>query len=301
MDALETLNPQTDSTLRLMREALNRGWWVFSYTPKDLFFDQGRVMAWGHEMAADLSPQGDPICVELNTLDVLWIRQEPPFDMVYLTTLYLLDLLTKPLVLNDPRGLMTSTEKLMTAHFHDWMPPTVITQQLSQALTFLDDHKEIIVKPLYEYGGRSIHKVSSAPELEALFTQMIQGRARPLPLMLQRFLPAVHEGDRRLFMIDGELVGAFRRMPTKDSHMCNLVLGAQAVPHSPDASDKALCQALSPFLKKNGLFFAGLDVIGDRLIEVNVTCPTGLAAFDDLYGIALEKNLWDKVLEEASR
>ena len=298
-DPMERLKPATDTTLLLARLALEKGCEVFFYTPQNLTWREARITAMGHKVTLDkegrLMP-GAPEVWDLATLDVLWIRQDPPFDMSYLTPTYILDHLAPHVcVVNDQRALRTHPEKFIPLHFPDLMPATCITCNPQEALAFLGAHKEVVIKPLYGYAGRGIVRAANPEALEA-FWGTSQEVAGGEAVILQEFLPQVFEGDRRFFLINGRLAGGFNKIPASQEFRANLGLGGTPHPLTPSQNEEALCARVGAFLKENNILFAGIDVVGEKLLEVNITSPTGIPAFNRLYKRRLEEDLWNALV-----
>ena len=303
-DPFDTLAPETDTTLALMAEGLHRGFQIYCYTPKDLLWREGELIAHGYPLHLSAKNNltvergNSPEPLHLITMDTVWIRQDPPFDMEYLTPTYLLETLpSTTLILNDPAGIRSAPEKLLITHFPDLLPPTLITSRKKQAEAFLQQHSSLVLKPLYDYGGRSIFHLTTQGALTEKWAYLERLYPRE-PFLCQAFLPDVYKGDKRLFLIDGQYAGGYKKMPSKGEFRSNLAVGGQATPHQPTPRDLEICHTIGPLLKNMGLFFTGIDVIGNFLTEINVTCPTGLKAFEALYGKKLEKDIWNKVEEK---
>lgn len=300
MDALASLHPERDTSLLLIKEGIKRGFEVFYYEPHHLFYDQGHVMAECFQLSLDPeSPTGlkqqNVGHRDLDTMDYIWVRQDPPFHMAYITTTYLLDLLKHPKIVNRPSGLRNGPEKLLPLAFHAYMPPTLITSLWETLCSFFDHHQSVILKPLYDYSGHSVHKADTLDALKKAYDHEKEHHP-DLPLIIQKFLPAIYKGDKRIFMVNGQAVGCFRRIPMANSYLSNFSFGATAAPDYLTDIDHDLCRALSPILKKMGLFFVGLDVIDGKLIEINVTSPTGVPTYNRLYHTALEETIWNSLL-----
>lgn len=298
-DPIARLKPQTDTTLLLARYALEKGCDVFFYTPINLTWQDARITAKGYKVLMDasgqLTPSQDEI-LDLATFDIVWIRQDPPFDMSYLTPLYILDHLPKNVrVVNDGGALRNHPEKFIPLHFPDLIPPTCITCDRDEALGFFDVHKEVVLKPLYGYAGRDIVRVSTREHLMA-FWEASPEIAHNQALIVQAFLPQVFEGDRRFFLIDGRFSGGINKLPASQEFRANLGLGGTALPVTPSEGEKALCTRVGAFLKSHNIFFAGLDVVGEKLLEVNITSPTALPAFNALYKRRLEEDIWNALV-----
>jgi glutathione synthase len=300
MDPVETINIDTDSTFVLALEAQRRGHALFHYLPRNLFFREGRVYARTRPLTvrrergrhADL---GAVEIVDLATLDVVLMRQDPPFDMAYITATHLLEHIhPDTLVVNDPVQVRNAPEKLFVAHFEGLMPPTLITSDRDAVLAFRDRHKDIIIKPLYGNGGAGVFHVTPEDEnlnaLLEMFTQLYRE-----PIIVQLYLPSVREGDKRIILIDGEAAGAINRVPPKGEARSNLHVGGEARKATLSQRDREICEAIGPTLRERGLVFVGIDVIGDYLTEINVTSPTGLQEINRFDGMALEKRVWDAI------
>lgn len=300
MDAPASLNFHTDSTLLLGLEAQARGHEVWHYTPEQLSWNEGEITARATRTQFFADPKhffelGESKTLHLRDMDVVWLRQDPPFDMSYLTTTYILEQLpNKTLVVNNPASVRNRPEKLFPTLLREFMPPTLISVDIQEITAFYAKHKDIVIKPLYGYGGRAVwrlreHDGNFQVLMEALFT------GRKEPVMAQKFLPEVKTGDRRIILIDGEIGGVMARIPAEGEIRANFRVGGQAAKAELTPRQKDICAALRPELKKLGLVFVGLDVIGDWLTEINITSPTGLAAMNRLYGLKLEANIWDAV------
>ena len=296
MDHPSRLNAKTDTTLMLIEEAITRGHEAYFYHPTDLSYIDGELTAplariyinaaEGWKLEAT-EPTG------LSAMQSIWIRQDPPFDMHYLTATYLLEHLpptTK--IFNHPAGVRNAPEKLSPLQFRQFMPPTLISLDLQEILAFARANGTIVAKPLYGFGGRSVFKLSADdPNIETLVEQARERRDEPL--MWQRFLPAVAESDKRIILIDGEVAAVFQRKPAAHSIRANMRVGGKPIASELTAREKEICAAIGPFLKSAGLLLVGLDVIGDHLTEINVTSPTGLRAAQALYGVNLAAKVWE--------
>ncbi|MCP4923577.1 MAG: glutathione synthase [bacterium] len=303
MDPLESLNFQTDSTLLLMKEAHKRGYKIFFYTPENLSFCEGILLAQGYNIhfeggALNASVQKETF--DLAKTNVIFIRQNPPFDMGYLSTTYLLDLLPKSIVfVNHPAGVRNSPEKILVTHFPDLIPPTLISRDPEVIQDFIKKYQRIVLKPLYSFGGQGIFTLQAedpnlAPLLETFLNQSRE------PFVIQKFLPEVFEGDVRILLIDGEPVGGFRRVPKKGDFRSNLVVGGTAEAYTLSPRDKEICKKIAPILKERGLIFVGIDVIGGFLTEINTTSPAGLGPLNEIGGHKVEAHLWN-IIEKKHR
>jgi len=300
MDPITNVDIDADSTFVIGLEAQNRGHELFYYHPDDLIYEDGRVMAVAQrlelrrELGNHCTP-GTPELVDLSTLDVVWLRQDPPFDMAYLTTTYLLDMLpATTLVVNNPTEVRANPEKLYIARFPDLVPPTLVTRNVAHIKAFREKHQDIIVKPLYGNGGAGVFHVKPDDEnLGSLLEMFLQGSREPI--VVQAYLKDVRQGDKRIILVDGEPVGAINRVPQEGEARSNMHAGGTPEPSKLTERDLEICAAIGDDLKARGLIFAGIDVIGNYLTEINVTSPTGLQEIRRFDGIALEEKIWDAI------
>jgi glutathione synthase len=306
MDPLETVNPAGDTTFMMIEEAQSRGHRVFVYGVGDLYYDSGHVAARARpaKVHTGQTPHASfeaPVVLDLRKdVDVVLMRQDPPFHMGYLTAAHLLELIQPDtLVVNDPRGVLLSPEKVIPLLFPHLQPPTLITRDIRVVRDFRDRHGDIVLKPLYGHGGAGVLKLGKDDgNLEAvvgLFMQMW-----PEPFIAQAFLPAVSEGDKRILLVDGDLVGGINRRPPVGAIRSNLVVGGKAEATELSAREKEICTTIGPELKKRGLMFVGIDIIGGMMTEINVTSPTGARALLNLSGINAVAKMWD-VIEQKTR
>ena len=301
MDALETIGIAGDSSFALMLSAQARGHKLFHYLASDLTYDDGRVRALARAVTVR-AVEGDhftaeprcPIDLGRDT-DVVLMRQDPPFDIGYITATYLLERIAgETFVVNDPRSVRDAPEKLFVLDFAQFMPPTLITRSLCELRAFHVKHGEIVVKPLHGNGGAAVFRIGQDGTNLAALAEMF-GEVWREPYMAQAFLPAVAEGDKRIVLVDGEVAGAINRLPGKGEIRSNLAAGGTA--HATQLSDREreICDALGPELKKRGLLFVGIDVIGGMLTEINVTSPTGIVAIDRYNGTDTPAMIWDAI------
>jgi len=300
MDPIETINIDADSTFALALEAQRRGHGLYHYLPRQLSLKDGRLTARArrlelrreHGRHFTLAAQET---LELAAMDVILMRQDPPFDMAYITATHLLDhVRDQVLVVNDPVSVRNAPEKLFATHFPGLMPPTLITSDRDEIVAFRREHGEIILKPLFGNGGAGVFRLSPADEnlnaLLELFTQLYRE-----PIMVQRYLPEIRQGDKRIILVDGEPVGSVLRVPPPGEARANLHVGGKAMKTTLTARERDICAAIGPTLKEQGLIFVGIDVIGDFLTEINVTSPTGIQEINRLDGAALERQVWDAI------
>jgi len=304
MDLLEDVKIDGDTSFALAEVAQARGAELFVYGPDHMSYEQGRVTAWARpakvqRVKGTPGVFGETVKLDLaRDLDVILMRQDPPFDMSYITACHLLELISgETLVVNDPEGVRSSPEKLFPLLYPEIMPPTLVSREVRDILAFRATHKDIIIKPLYGHGGAGVFRLKPDDSnmdslLEVFFT-----RSRE-PVMVQAFLPAVSEGDKRIMLVDGEPVGAINRRPQAGQVRSNLVVGGTAEKSDLSDADRRICEIIGPELKRRGLVLTGIDVIGGRLTEVNVTSPTGVQAIKALSGIDTAAIFWDVVQQK---
>lgn len=299
MDDIASINPKSDTTLALMHEAQARGYELWYYVPKNLRLQDGAPYASAQRISVKLE-QGyfhidPPEDIALAEMNVVLMRQDPPFDLPYITATHLLELVhPKTRVVNDPFAVRNLPEKLFALHFPEFTPPTLISANADDIRAFHREQGEIVIKPLYGFGGHGVfHIGANGDNLEALI-EMYFAQSRE-PLMIQRFLPEVGEGERRIIMIGGEYAGIFGRIPKSGDIRSNLRIGGTPVKAELTPRQRDIVEALGPVLCNNGIVLAGVDVIGDWLTEINITSPTGLRAMAALYGTNPQAQFWDKV------
>ncbi len=304
MDPITAVDIDADSSFRLAEEAQARGHRLFFYSPDHLAFEEGRLTAIGHDMTVrrergnhvDLGARRK---VDLGSFDVVWLRQDPPFDMGYITTTHLLDHVhPQTLVVNDPFWVRNFPEKLLVLKFPDLIPPTTIARDLETLKTFKDHHGDIILKPLYGNGGAGVFRLDPQDRNLTSLHELFVGMSRE-PLIAQQFVPDVSNGDKRIILVDGEAVGAINRIPAQGETRSNLHVGGKAVQSGLTARDRDICEAIGPTLRDNGQVFVGIDVIGDFLTEINVTSPTGIQELERFDGINVSAKIWEAI--EAKR
>ncbi|MCA0301557.1 MAG: glutathione synthase [Proteobacteria bacterium] len=300
MDHVSTIDIDGDSTFVLGLEAQKRGYAVWHYTPADLVFRDRKVMARAQPMTlrrekGNHFTLGAAEMVDLATLDVILLRQDPPFDMSYITTTHLLEHVhPKTLVVNDPASVRNAPEKLFVTHFDGVMPPTLISADARAIRAFRDEHKDIILKPLFGNGGAGVFRLRPDDENFASLLEMFSQKSRE-PLIAQRYLPEVRKGDKRIILIEGKPVGVINRVPAEGEARSNMHVGGVAVKDQLTKRDRELCEIIGPELERRGLLFVGIDVIGDWLTEINVTSPTGLQQINRFDGVCLEAQIWDAI------
>ncbi len=300
MDPIEGVNIDADSTFRLALEAQDRGHTLFEYAPDRLSYQEGRVMARGRPFTVQ-RVKGDHVAfgpeeeVDLSTYDVVWLRQDPPFDMGYITTTHLLDMIhPKTLVLNDPTWVRNSPEKLLVLSFPDLTPPTAIARDLATLRAFRARHGDIILKPLYGNGGAGVFKLGTGDGNLASLFELFSSLSRE-PIIAQKYLPDVTKGDKRVILVDGEPVGAINRVPAEGETRSNMHVGGRPEAVGLTDRDREICARIGPTLREKGQVFVGIDVIGDWLTEINVTSPTGIQELERFDGINAAQLIWEAV------
>ncbi len=300
MDPIEGVNIDADSTFRLAEEAQSRGHELHVYTPDRLVWDNGQVMARARpftlqRVKGDHVRFGDEQLLDLGGLDVIWLRQDPPFDMSYITSTHLLDLIhPKTLVVNDPFWVRNYPEKLLVLQFPDLTPPTMIARNLEDIRDFKARHGDIILKPLYGNGGAGVFRLDASDRNLASLHEMFTGFSRE-PMIVQKYLPAVSNGDKRVILVDGEPVGAINRVPAAGETRSNLHVGGRAEKVGLTERDRQICAAIGPLLRERGQVFVGIDIIGDWLTEINLTSPTGIQELERFDNVNVAGRIWDAI------
>ncbi len=300
MDPIETINIDTDTTFALMLEAQRRGHLLYHYLPRRLTWRQGRVVARAQpvrvqRVPGDHASLGAPETIDLETLDVVLMRQDPPFNLAYISATHLLDRVhPRTLVVNDPHSVRNAPEKLFVTQFQELMPPTIVTYDIEEFRAFRRDHGHVIVKPIYGNGGAGVFHIrpedTNLNSLVELFQTFLNE-----PLMVQAYIPAVREGDKRIILIDGKAAGAVNRVPAPDETRANLHVGGRAERTTLTRRDHEICEIIGPTLEARGLLLVGIDVIGGYLTEINVTSPTGIQEIDRFEGTNLAAKVWDAI------
>ena len=304
MDPIEGVDIDADSSFRLAEEAQARGHKLWVYTPDRLIWDNGRIMARARPMTLrrqrdDHVSFGEEALLDLADIDVVWLRQDPPFDMSYITTTHLLELIhPQTLVVNNPFWVRNHPEKLLVLQFPELTPPTMIARNLADIRDFKNRHGDIILKPLYGNGGAGVFRLDQADRNLASLHEMFTGFSRE-PLIVQKFLPAVSKGDKRVILVDGEPVGAINRVPAEGETRSNMHVGGRPEKVALTARDLEICAAIGPLLRERGQVFVGIDVIGEWLTEINLTSPTGIQELERFDGINVAARIWEEI--EAKR
>lgn len=302
MDPIDKVDINADSSFRLAEEAQARGHSLFYYSPDKLAFETGRVTAKGHDFTVK-RVQGDHVelvperTVDLADMDVVWLRQDPPFDMNYITSTHILDRIHPgTLVVNDPFWVRNYPEKLLVLDFPDLTPPTTIARDLDTIKAFKEEHQDVILKPLYGNGGAGVFRLDAADRNLTSLHELFTGFSRE-PLIVQKFLPDVSNGDKRVILVDGAPVGAINRVPAKGETRSNMHVGGRPEKVGLTDRDLEICAAIGPLLKEKGQVFVGIDVIGDYLTEINVTSPTGIQELERFDDVNIAEMIW-KVIED---
>jgi len=300
MDPLESIDVEADSSYVLALEAQRRGHALYHYLPSALTLRDGRVQAHARPVAFSRDAER-PFTysgwthLDLAALDVVMMRQDPPFDMAYITATHLLETVhPETLVVNDPVAVRNAPEKLFVTHFPELMPPTLITSDKAEIASFREQHRDIVLKPLFGNGGADIFRIQPGDEnlnaLVEMFTRVYRE-----PIMVQAYMPEIRQGDKRIILVDGEPMGAVNRVPPAGDARANFHAGGYAERAPLSEHDRRVCEAVGPALVERGLVFAGIDLIGGYLTEINVTSPTGLQEVDRLEGVKLESAIWDAI------
>lgn len=300
MDPMETVNIDADSSFVMALEAQERGHALYHYLPSDLAFRDGRLYARVRRLHVrreygNFFTLGDPEIIDLISVDIILMRQDPPFDMAYITATHLLEHVhPDTMVVNDPAHVRNAPEKLFVTHFDGLMPPTLITSDQQQILDFRAKHEDIIIKPLYGNGGAEVFHLKPDDENLGSLLEMFTDKYRE-PIIVQRYLPEIRQGDKRIILVDGKPVGGVSRIPADGEARANFHAGGGAQKTTLTEREREICAAIGPALRERGLLFVGIDVIGDYLTEINVTSPTGIQEINRLDGIKIEEILWDAI------
>lgn len=300
MDPVDRIDIRGDSTFAILLEAQKRGHDIFYYTPPNLALHGDKLLARGHSLRVndkygDHYALSDARIENLAERHCVLLRQDPPFDMAYITTTHLLERIhPKTLVVNDPMHVRNAPEKLFVLDFLDLMPPTLVTRQLDDVVSFRAEYKDIIIKPLYGNGGAAVFRIKPDDSNLSSLVEMFQTVFRE-PFMVQEYRPEVTLGDKRIILVDGEVAGAINRVPQEGETRSNLHVGGTAVKISLTSRDLEICERLKPELKRRGLLFTGIDVIGPYLTEINVTSPTGIRQVKAFGGNDIASMIWDAI------
>jgi len=308
MDPLKKINKETDSTYLLALESIKRGYNSMYCNPRDVSINHGKLII----EASDMKLKNSELKINKSTkrkmnisdFDVVLIRQDPPFNMEYITNTYFLNISShsetnKPFFINEPRGIRNFSEKIYPLYFKRFIPDTTITCKENIITSFIKKNKKVVVKPLYEKGGDGIFMINERTKnLRTLIKRNTENFTKPL--IFQKYLSAVKKGDKRILLINGRPVGCVNRVPLKGSFIANLHLGSTAKKANLTNKEIQICKELKPSLIKNGFFFVGIDIIDQKLTEINVTSPTGIKHINELSGLKIEKEFWDAVEQKIS-
>ncbi len=301
MDPIDTINIDADSTFALALEAQRRGHALYHYLPDALIWRDGRLFARGRPLEVFRQHGrhhrfGSFEELDLAGLDVILMRQDPPFDMAYITATHLLELLPKdgPLVVNDPAAVRNAPEKLFVLRFRELMPPTLLTRNRDEIRAFWREHSDIVLKPLFGNGGAGVFRLRPGDENLTALLEMYEAIQRE-PVMVQRYMPEIREGDKRIILVEGEAKGAVLRIPAEGEARANLHVGGRPVKTELSEREREICATIGPTLREQGLVFVGIDVIGGFLTEINVTSPTGIQEIARLDAIDIAPMIWDAI------
>ena len=300
MDPMDGIDINADSTFVLAMEAQKRGFALFHYLPSRLSFKDGRVIAKANPLEVRREQGnhfslGETQEIDLSLMDVVLMRQDPPFDMAYITATHILEhVMESTLVVNNPISVRNAPEKLFVTHFEGVMPPTLITSDPDEIREFRNEHLDIIIKPLYGNGGAGVFHLPPGDENIGALVELFTENFRE-PMIVQRYVPEVRKGDKRIILIDGKVAGAINRVPAKGEARSNMHVGGRPEKSTLTEREEEMCEAIGPVLKRRGLIFVGIDVIGEYLTEINVTSPTGLQEVNRFDEVSLEAQIWDAI------
>ena len=301
MDSLDAIDISVDSTFALALEGQSRGYTLYHYLPSDLSMKNGAVVARARSLRLDIQTHefvlDNQEILNLSEIDVVLMRQDPPFDMSYITATHLLERIqTHTLVVNNPSHVRNSPEKLFVTEFQDLTPPTLITRDQNLIKAFRTDYGDIIIKPLYGNGGAGVFHIEPENENLNALVELFFSQSRE-PIIVQQYLPEIRDGDKRIILVNGIAVGAVSRVPMRGEARANLHVGATAQKTTINPRDQEICDSIGPILRDKGLIFVGIDIIGDYLTEINITSPTGIKEINRLDNVHLEKVIWDAIEE----
>ena len=304
MDPLDNIDPRLDTSFRLAEEAELRGYSVFHYLPNNLTFSKTRIIANGHFVKLNRKQNPSFTILKNKTidighdLDILWLRQDPPFNMDYVSSTYLLDFVgNETLIVNNPFWVRNFPEKLLVLNYPQLMPATIITSRIEVIQEFREKYGDIILKPLYGNGGAGVFKINYNDKNFVALFELFQMNSTE-PLIAQEFLPEVINGDKRIILLDGEILGAINRIPQKGEIRSNMHVGGKAVATELSIDEIKICEQIGSTLKEHGQIFVGIDVIGGKLTEINVTSPTGLQELEKFENKNLASKVWDKLISK---
>ncbi len=299
MDPIESIRFETDSSFIFSLEAQKRGYELFYYQPKNLYMKNGEVIAKAQKIKLKYDPKdyfklGEDITISLSDMDVVLMRQDPPFDMNYITYTHFLEKIhPKTFVVNNPSEVRNCPEKLFVCDFKEFVPPTIISANVDSIMEFAKEYKDVVIKPLYAFGGRDVFHLTKEKNKRAKIKFLL--KKYNTPIIAQKFLPGVIKGDKRVIFINGEVVSMLNRVPASGTILSNIAAGGHAEKTTLSKREMDICSAVGPELKKRGLITAGIDLIDGYVTEINVTSPTGFHLLNRMHGIKLEENFWDAV------
>ncbi len=300
MDHIRSIDIKGDSTFRLCLEAQARGHQLLHYTPDHLSMHDGTVLANAEpltvaDQVGNHFSLGQPVPTDLRDCDVVLLRQDPPFDLAYITTTHLLERVhPHTLVVNNPAAVRNAPEKILVTDFPELMPETLITRDPVLVREFRERFGDIIVKPLFGNGGNGVFRIMPGDENLQSLIELFRGSFRE-PFIVQRYMAEVRKGDKRIILVDGEPLGAINRVPAEGEARSNMHVGGRAEHSEINDEDRAICEKIGPVLRERDLIFVGIDVIGGKLTEINVTSPTGLREIERFGGINLAARIWDAI------
>ena len=300
MDPFEKLNEGSDSTISIIREGLKKNIKIWVGSPEQITFKKSEVITKGYEVLDDCLRKGKIEELEINKLDFFFIRQDPPFNLAYLTNCYLLELHKefnkKPFFINDPTGIKNFTEKIFPMYYPNLIPQTYITGNLDTFKNLLKKYKKVVIKTLFNKGGDGVEKVDFKKPNEANDEFMKLISKYQVPVVVQKFIENVKNGDKRVILLDGNPVGFINRIPSKGNFKANLHLGGRAEATALSHKEKQICKSLKRILINEKLFFVGIDLINETLTEINVTSPTGIVQIKELSGVNIAEKIWKKLI-----
>jgi len=305
MNDISSIKFELDSSLLLGLEAQKRGYDLYYYQPEQLFMQDSKVMAYINEIHLDKNPDnyfklGPSFKEDLSSMDVILVRQDPPFDMGYMTSCYMLENIKgKTLIVNNPESIRDLPEKLFICSFPEITPPTLVTQDVRSIREFQELHRDIVAKPLYAFGGRDVFMIKYEDvNFEVIINSLIN--SYKCPIIIQKFMPEVSKGEKRIFLVDGIAVAAVKKIPEKKQIRSNLSAGSTIEPYKLREQDHQICNIVGQKLKDRGIIFAGIDMIDNYITEINITSPTLIWAVNKMDNICLESIIWDKIEEKIS-
>lgn len=296
MNPMESLDFTSDSSWQMMKEGSKRGE-IYHFIPKNLSWQEGKILAKVNKVNIDDNKyySEESKVIDLTEMDVIFIRQDPPYDMEYLTTTYLLEKIThQVLILNDPKAIRDFPEKISILDYPDIIPRSLVTSNLSQAIDFSKKHNKVILKPLYSFAGNDVFCLKFDDiNFSNIFYNLIS--IYKAPLIVQEFLSSISDGDKRIILVDGDPVGAFTRIPKEGEIRANLACGGKSIPTELTLREKEICKIIKPKLLDNNLFLVGIDVIGGYLTEINVTSPTGIVSIQNFHNPHIVEDIWNRI------